>query len=109
MGAQVQVVGSEVVRWPIGRTSGFGSLQGRLDDPCDTDRNLVLQFENVFERAVEAIGPKMRAGLRLDQLRGDPHATASFAHRTFQHIADTEFAPYLLHVDSLALVGEARV
>jgi len=51
----------------------------------------------------------MRRAQRVNQLGGDPHATAGFAHRTLEHIADAELAPDLLHVDRLALVGEARI
>jgi hypothetical protein len=45
---------------------------------------LVLEVEDIFERAVEPIGPEMRAGERIDQLRGDAHAIARFAHRAFE-------------------------
>ena len=41
----------------------------------------------------------MRAGLGVDQLRGDAHPVAGFAHRAFEDIADAEFAPDLLHID----------
>jgi len=37
--------------------AGLGRLQRRLDDAGDADRDLRLQFEHVFERAVEAVGP----------------------------------------------------
>jgi|SRR6516165_2147978 len=51
----------------------------------------------------------MRAISRFDQLRSDPHAIASFAHRTFEDIADTQFEADPLHVDGLALVCKARI
>jgi hypothetical protein len=34
---------------------------------------------------------------------------AGFAHRTFEHVADAQFAPDLLHIDGPTLVSEARV
>ena len=80
-----------------------------LDDPGDADRHFVLKFENVFERVVEAVGPKMRAGAGVDQLTGNAHATAPFADRAFEDVADTEFMPDPLHVNRLALVGKARI
>jgi hypothetical protein len=49
------------------------------------------------------------SGARFDQLSGNPHTLAGFAHRAFEHIAHTQFARYLLHVDGLALVGKARI
>ena len=51
----------------------------------------------------------MRAGLGVDELRGDAHAVARLAHAAFEHIADAELASDLPHVDRLALVGEARI
>ena len=54
--------------------------------PGDADRHLVLKLEHVFERAVEAVGPEMRAGFarrsaapvmrtRLPPLRTEPSST----------------------------------
>src|SRR5262249_52898404 len=60
-------------------------------------------------RAVEAVGPEMRPVRGVDQLRSDPHATACLANRTFQDVADTEFAAHPLHVDRLAFVSEGRI
>jgi len=51
----------------------------------------------------------MRAALCVDQLRGDAHATASLAHRAFEHIADAQLAADLFHIDGLALVRKARI
>ena len=51
----------------------------------------------------------MRAGERVDQLRGDAHSTTRFAHRAFEDVAHTQFAPDLLNVNRLALVGEAGI
>ena len=67
--AQVEIVGGEVGRRPRGGAAHLGSLQCRLDHPGDADRDLVLKLEHVFQRAVEAVGPEMRAGLGIDQLR----------------------------------------
>ena len=60
--AQVEIVGAEVGRRPRGGAAHLGGLQCRLDDAGDADRDLVLKLEHVFERAVEAVGPEMRAG-----------------------------------------------
>ena len=51
----------------------------------------------------------MRAGLRLDQLRRDAHPVARFAHAAFEHVAHSQFAGDLPHVDGSAFVGGARV
>jgi hypothetical protein len=87
IGAQVEVVGGEIVCRAADRAGGLGGLQGRLDGPGDADRDLVLKLEDIFERAVEPIGPEVRAGRGVDQLPGDPHPLAGFAHRAFEHVA----------------------
>src|SRR5207248_234784 len=69
---QVEIVGSEVGGRPRGGALHLGGLQSRLDDPGDADSDLVLQLEYIFQRAVEAVGPQMSAGQRIDQLGGDP-------------------------------------
>src|SRR6516164_5225710 len=51
----------------------------------------------------------MRAVDGVDQLRGDAYATARFAHRTFKHVADTQFAADPLHVGGLTFVDKARI
>ena len=73
IGAEVEIIGGEVAGWTAPGAAGLGRLQGRLDDPGDAGRHLILQIEDVFHRAVETVGPEMRAGLRLDQLSGDAH------------------------------------
>ena len=66
VGAQLEVVGSEVGGRTAGRTGGFGGLQRRLDDACNARGDFVLKVEDVFERAVEAVRPQMRPGVRID-------------------------------------------
>src|SRR6185437_17168802 len=88
---------------------GFRDPQFRLDDAGDARRHLVLKVEHVFDLALEAVGPEMRAGARIDELPGDAQAAAGLAHRAFEDIVDGELAPDLLHVDRLSLVGEARI
>jgi hypothetical protein len=81
--AQIEVVGAEVGGRPRGGSAHLGGLQCWLDDAGDADRDLVLKVEDIFERAVEAVGPQMSAGGRVDQLPGDSHALPGFAHRAF--------------------------
>jgi len=107
--AHVEIIGSEIVRPAIGRPADFGGLQCWLDDTSDAERDLVLKLQDVLHIAVEAVGPEMVAGRGVDELCGDAHSAAGFAHRTFEDIADTQFATDLLHVDRLAFVSEAAV
>src|SRR5215469_1733578 len=107
--AQEEVVGGEIACRPRRGSAHLGGLQGRLNDARDTDRDPLLQLEYFFERAVETVGPQMRAGGRVDQLTGDAYPAAGFAHRAFEHRTDAQLAADLLHVDGLAFVGEARI
>ena len=98
------------MRSAVGRVAThLGRLQRRLDDAGNADRDPVLKFENIFQRAVEAVCPKVRAGQGIDQLARDAHLHSRFANRTFQNIADPQLAADLLHVDRLALVRKARI
>ena len=107
--AQIEIVGGEIGRRPRGGAAHLGCLQGRLDDPGDAESDFVLKLENVFDQAVEAVGPQVRAGLGVDQLAGDAHPVAALAHRAFEHIAHPKLAPDLLHIDGPALVGKGGV
>src|SRR5690348_11053706 len=79
-GTQVKIVRREIARRSFRRPSDFRSLERRLDDPGDAQRDLVLQIENVLNRAVKSVGPKVRTGLGLDQLPSDAHAITSLAN-----------------------------
>src|SRR5262249_15026640 len=107
--AKIEIIGGEVDRGPCSGATHLGRLQGWLDHPREPERHPVLQLENIFKRAIEAIGPQMRPGCRLDQLPGDADAAAGLAHRAFQHVSDAELASDLLHIDRLTLVTEARI
>jgi hypothetical protein len=51
----------------------------------------------------------MPAGSRVDQLAGNAHPIAAFAHRAFEDLAHARFTPNPLYVGRLALVGETRI
>ena len=50
----------------------------------------------------------MRAGVRVDELRVDPHPILVALDRAFEHIANADLLADLLGVDRFALVGEGR-
>ena len=64
--SQIKIVSGEIVISALGRTTNLGGLQRRLDDTGDTRRHLVLKLENLFQRALVAVGPQMRAGADID-------------------------------------------
>jgi len=109
IGAQIEVVSGQIGGRPAGRTGGLGGLQRRLDDPGDAGSHLVLKLEDIFERAVEPVGPQMRPGSRVDQLPCDPHPITGLPDRAFEDVAYAQFAADALNVDRLPFVGEAGI
>ena len=107
--AHVKVVGIEARRRLSQAAVDFGLAQVRFDRAGDLPRHLVMQVENILERAVELVRPEVRARSGIDELRRDAHPVCRLAHRPLEHVAHAEVAPDLLHVHGLALVGEARV
>src|SRR5215813_8933688 len=65
-GTQVEIVCGQIERWPLCRAADFGRLQRRLDDTGNARSHLVLEVEDVFERAIEAVGPEMRVSESID-------------------------------------------
>ena len=106
---EIEIVGVEAVRPLALRALDLGPAEFGSMMPTMSGGDLVLQVEDVLERAVESVGPEMRAGLGFDQLAGDARRVAGLAHAALEHIAHAEFAPDLLDVDRLALVDEARI
>ena len=77
---------------------------------CDDGlRDVVLDGEDVVERAVVALRPDLRVGGRLEQLRRDPHAIAGLAHAALEDVRDLEGPRDLGRRDRLALVREGGV
>jgi hypothetical protein len=58
--------------------------------PATLTATWVLQLDDIFQRAVEAAGPEMRAGQGIDQLPGDAHLRSGFAHRANAWLRDSE-------------------
>ena len=59
--------------------------------------DFVLHIEQIGDRLVEALGPKVVAGFGVDQLHIDPKPVAATLHRAFEHIADVQLASDLLY------------
>ena len=71
--------------------------------------DFVLHIEEIGDRFVETLGPKMIAGFGIDQLHVHPKPIAIALHRAFEHVADVQFAAELLTSISFALKVNARV
>ena len=107
--AQIVVVGVEALGRLALRALDLRPLQLRRDRADDARGDLVLQLEDIVERAFETVRPEMRPGRGIDELPGDAHPVRGLAHAAFQHVAHAQLATDLLHVDRPALVGEARI
>ena len=64
--AQVKIVCIEALDWLARRPIDLRLGQLGFDCTDNTRRHLILQFEDVVERTVEAVGPDMRAGHCVD-------------------------------------------
>ena len=106
---QYKVIGIEILRPPAFDALDLGRPEARFDRADRAEGDLVLEREDVVERAVVAFPPDMHAGLGFDQLRGDADPFACLAHRPSEHIERAQLAADSLHIDSLALRGEARI
>ena len=78
----------------------------RVGEPGD---DFVLHIEQIGDRLVEPLGPKVIAGFGVDQLHVHPKPVAATLHRAFEHVADVQLAPDLLDVNGFTLVGERGV
>ena len=61
--------------------------QFRLDRAGDRADDFVLQFEQIGQVAIVALGHDVVAGVGLNKLRGDADAVAGFAHAAFDNIS----------------------
>jgi hypothetical protein len=87
--AQYAFVGRQA-RWrPTPGVFGAGGVQASDERPHNRADDLVLYGEDGFLVAVEAFGPYMLAGRRVDQLSGNTDFLTGLAHATF----DKEFYP----------------
>jgi hypothetical protein len=68
-----------------------------------------LHVEDIGYGLVEALGPQMSSGLRVDELNVDPHAIGGALDASLERITDIQLAPDRFHVDRFALRGECCV
>src|SRR5690348_8049335 len=76
---QIEIVGFDIRCAAALDRFLLGRKQLHLQRVDDRLRDLVLDFEDVSQIAVEAIGPQMLAGRAVDQLGIDPDSVARLA------------------------------
>src|SRR4051794_34483568 len=96
---QIKIVGIQAVRALAFRKLDLSLPQAWLDGADDAQRDLVLDFENVAERPVIALGANVGAVRGLNELAGDANAVPRLAQAAFEHVAHAELAADLLHID----------
>ena len=69
--SKIGIVGAKFSNRLAFRTVDRSLLQTWRDSRDDLLCQLVLQFEDIFDGAVEAVRPQVRAGRRVDELSGD--------------------------------------
>ena len=78
------------------RAARLDSDRARLELIGEPRDDLVLHVEEVGDRLVEALGPKVRADFGLDQLHVDAHPVAAALDAAFEHVAHIESRPICL-------------
>jgi hypothetical protein len=107
-GAEIVVVREFVGRLQT-RPFKLGLLHARLNRTDNARRDAILQTEHIVQRAVELVGPDVRAARCVDQLAADADAIAGLTHRALEDVADAKLPAYFADVDHAAFVREGRV
>src|SRR5262245_56601851 len=107
--AEVVIIGVEALCGLTLGTLDLRLLQLGPDRAYDVRSHLVLQIEDILQRAIEAVGPEMHPGGGVDELACDTHPVCRLAHAPLEHVADAQLAAHLLYIDCSSLVGKARI
>src|SRR5581483_6491219 len=102
-----EIIGVEAVGALSLHALDFGFPKARLDRADHTQRDFILNREDVGEQSIVSIGPEVRPRFRLDELSADANAVSCLAEPSLKHIADAEFAPDLSYIGGFSLVDEA--
>jgi hypothetical protein len=91
------------------RAACFGRNELRVQRVGESRDNLILHVKEVGDWLLETLGPKMTPVLCVDELDIHAHAAAAALNAPFKRMANVEFAPDLLRVDGLPLIGVGGV
>src|SRR5439155_2229354 len=87
---------------PLCRAGSFRTDQLPTECVGDAARDLVLRREQIADILVETLGPQMRVGCGVNQLRVDPDLVAGTPDAAFEHIPHPKLTTDLLGVHLLA-------
>ena len=85
------------------RASSFGGGELVVQRGGQTGDDLVLHVEEIGERFVETLSPKMIARFGVDELHVHAHAITAALNAALDDIADVQFTSDSLHVGGLPL------
>ncbi len=71
--------------------------EGHADLVGDLAGHLAIECQDIAQRTVESLRPKVAVSLRVDQLHGDPHRVAGPQHGTLDHGFHAQFTPDFRH------------
>ena len=89
------------------RALNFGLVHMGREDRDDGASDLILDREDVFQLSVVALGPAVRAGGGIDELRRDADTVAGATDAAFEDVANAELAADLSDVRRFAFVLES--
>src|SRR4029079_14702762 len=89
---QVVLVRTEIPDRTLRQAPMLGRRESELQRVYDLARETLLDFEDVLQRAVELIGPELRVGPGVHELRRDPEAGTSAPDAAGQHVTRAELA-----------------
>src|ERR1700722_20756096 len=109
--AHGQVYGIHVVRPLALRSAAVCGHEFDAHGPGEPRGDLVLHLEDVAARLVKTLGPEVRAGFCVDELRVDADAVAAAAglHAAFHRVTHAKFAADHARVHWPVLEGEGSI
>src|SRR5215471_7549906 len=107
--AEVVIIGVEALCGLTLSTLDLRLLQLGPDRTYDARSHLVLQIEDILQRAIETVGPEMRPGGGVDELAGDTHLVCRLAHAPLEYVADAHPSADLPYIAGPPLVGKTRI
>ena len=86
-GSEIVVVGLKAANF-LSRAFDFRPFECWCNSTDDAGRNVILQFEEIFQAAFEAICPDVHSAVGFDQLTGDSHPVTCLAYAAFEHVTN---------------------
>ena len=109
LAAEIELVGVDVGGRRLAERVLLARQQLDLQHLDDAAGDLVLHREHVREHPVEALGPQILAGIRVDELRREADPLAGLAHAALQDVAHAQPGTRLPDVQLHPLEGEGGV